>query len=165
MKPIFHQFYEFFTSNVTPKSLLKTFISKIVFKILFLIFDEFMRLEFRKCLCNVSTWISTTQLSLIRYYFSWLNKYRYPMLQSLNILVLLKAKLHTRKKRSRQTYMRWGICEESLHRVCPSDFDSYRQWSNTINILICTMPSCDYSMMSILLLHMILKIARLARLY
>ena len=43
---------------------------------------------------------------------------------------------------------------------CPPDSDSYRQWSNTINILICPMPSSNYSMMLILLLHMALKITR-----
>ena len=44
-------------------------------------------------------------------------------------------------------HMRWGICQQFFDRVCPPDFDFYRQGSNTINVLLCPMLSSDVKVM------------------
>ena len=66
--------------------------AKIAFKKLFLIFDDVIRLEFEKCLCNASIWI--TNLS---------NNYliRNKINRCLNILVSVKTKFNASKKRSK----------------------------------------------------------------
>ena len=94
--------------------------AKIAFKKSFLIFDNVITLEFEKCLCNISIWI--TNLS---YNYLITNKIN----RCLNILVSVKAKFNASKKRSKYTYPRWGTCQWFLHHVCLPDSDSYRQLS------------------------------------
>ena len=66
--------------------------AKIAFKKLFLIFDDVIRLEFEKCLCNVSIWITPLSNNyLIINKISW----------CLNILVSVKTKFTASKKRSK----------------------------------------------------------------
>ena len=79
----------------------------------------------------------------------------------LKILVLLKTKFNASKKRSKQTWDKVYAKNSSIEFVLLFLIPIGRG-QNTVNILLYPMPSSDYSMMLILLLHIILKIARLA---